>query len=58
MFAHCGRICLLPKTVGVARHKSYRGAFNISIVYVSFCLLAGRHFFSFGGETHAQRKGS
>lgn len=28
------------------------------IVCVSFCLLAGRHFFIFGGENYAQRKGS
>ena len=28
------------------------------IVCVSYCLLAGRHFFIFGGENYAQRKGS
>jgi hypothetical protein len=49
---------LLPKTAGAAKRKSCRGAPDILIVCVSFCLLAGRHFLFFGGEKYAQRKGS
>ena len=52
-------------SIGVAKdsrcskeRKSCRGAPNALIVCVSFCLLAGRHFFIFGGEKYAQRKGS